>query len=133
MNELTIDIITAESSLLVGAAASSVTAPGVEGTFEVLPGHTTFLTELEVGPVTVAGPEGPQRFVVSGGFAEVMQGHIRILADEARAVTDLDPAALTQQLEELQAALEATDPFSKEAAQLRVRIRYLQTQEALAT
>ena len=131
MNDLSIDIITAESSLLVGVAASSVTAPGVQGTFEVLPEHTTFLTELETGPVVVAGPEGLQRFAISGGFCEVMSGHVRILADQAKAASELDATTLKQELTELTTQLEATDPFSSEAETLRQKQHYLQVQRDL--
>ena len=131
MNELTIDIITAESSLLVGAPASSVVAPGIQGAFEVLPGHTTFLTELETGSVTVEGPEGTQRFAVSGGFAEVMTGHVRILADQARAAGDIEAAAIEQGVKDVQAQLEGADPLAAETVELRKRLKFLEVQRTL--
>ncbi len=131
MSELTVDIITAESSLLVGAPASSIVAPGVQGAFEVLPGHTTFLTELETGPVTVEGPEGTQRFVVSGGFAEVMIGHVRILADHANAVAAIDAAQVDQDLKAVTAELEGADPFAAETEALRKRLKFLEVQRSL--
>ena len=49
MADLTVDIITAEAGLVEGAAATSLVAPSIAGEFEVLPGHTTLLTELDSG------------------------------------------------------------------------------------
>ncbi len=131
MENLTIDIITAETALLTGATITSVTAPGVQGAFQVLPGHTTFLTELEAGPVTVEAAEGSQQFVIRGGFAEVMQGHIRILADQATSVDAVDTTQVAQSLQDLAGKLEATDPYSQEAASLQSEQRYLQAQQEL--
>ncbi len=131
MSELTVDIITAEQSLLVDAKASSVSAPGVQGAFEVLPQHTTFLTELEPGAVTVEGAEGTQRFVISGGFAEVMLGHVRILADQASVAESGDGAGLEGALQEITAQLETADPYSSEAKELRKRQKYIEIQRQL--
>ncbi len=133
MENLTIDIITAESSLLVGVKADSVTAPGIEGTFQVLPGHTTFLTELDTGPVTVEGAEGTKQFVVSGGFAEVMQGHVRILADQAEAFTDLDATQIDETLKKVEVQLSEAEPLSAEADLLRVRQKFLTMQRELCS
>ena len=131
MSELNVDIITAEKSLVEGRSASSLTAPGIEGEFEVLPGHTTFLTELNPGPLLLSGSDGPQRFVVSGGFAEVMQGHVRILADQAEPVEALKLDQVQAALKDVTERLAAADPYSAEAETLRAKQRYLEIQQDL--
>ena len=133
MSELTVDIITAEKSLVEGASADSLLAPGVEGEFEVLPGHTTLLTGLEPGRVTIKGPQGTLNFAISGGFAEVMLGHVRILADKASAAADIRADEVRQALSALEAQQAEADPFSGEADMLRQTRRYLEVQEALST
>jgi F-type H+-transporting ATPase subunit epsilon len=61
--------------------ALSVVGPGVEGEFGILPGHTPFLTALQRGTVVVTTPEGEQRFRITGGFTEVRDDRVVILAD----------------------------------------------------
>lgn len=131
MSELTVDIITAEKSLVEGAPADSLVAPGVAGAFEVLPGHTTLLTGLEPGRVTINGPEGSLNFVISGGFAEVMLGHVRILADKAEAGSDLRREDVQQALSDLEAQQAELDPFSEAAEALQLDQRYLEAQQDL--
>jgi F-type H+-transporting ATPase subunit epsilon len=132
MSELTVDIITAEKSLVEGAVADSLIAPGAAGEFEVLAGHTTLLSGLEPGRVTITGPQGTLNFVISGGFAEVMLGHVRILADKAMAVADIKAEDVKQALVDLEAKQAEVDPFSDEADSLRQTQRYLETQQALS-
>lgn len=128
MSQLTVDIISAECAFLEGKGAASVTAPGINGEFQVLPEHTTFLTELEPGPVVLEGPSGSQSFVVSGGFAEVAEDHVRILADEATAVSSIDLGNVKQALEAVETELTAADPYSYDSEALRKRQGYLQAQ-----
>lgn len=132
MGELTVDIITAERSFLVGTSAESITAPGFQGTFQVLPQHTTFLTALDVGPVTVETAEGLKHYVISGGFAEVMQDHVRILADHAEAAGEINTELLKESLESLEGKLAEAEPFSEQAEALQQERRYLESQRELA-
>src|SRR5205823_7030006 len=62
---------------------SQVVAQGTLGQFGVLPDHITFLTALEPGPLTfypVAG--GTETWVVKGGYAEVRDNVMTVLADD---------------------------------------------------
>lgn len=62
--------------------ANEVVAPGACGVFAVLPGHTPFLTALGPGVVIVYEAHGGERhFAVSGGFAEVLDDKVTVLAD----------------------------------------------------
>jgi F-type H+-transporting ATPase subunit epsilon len=74
---------------------SAIIAPGEEGYFGVLPGHTPFLASLRTGAIkveiTLSGQE--QRvlyFATSGGFAEVLPGSVRILAETAEPASEID-------------------------------------------
>ncbi len=59
----------------------SVVAPGVAGEFGILPGHTAFLSTLQEGTVVVRQGREERQFAVSGGFAEVRDDRVVILAD----------------------------------------------------
>ena len=62
-----------------------VVVPGSEGEFGVLAGHAPFMSTLRDGELAVfrsAGAE-PERIRVSGGFAEVSDKGLTVLAESA--------------------------------------------------
>lgn len=64
-----------------------VTVPGTEGEFSVLAGHAPFMSTLRNGPVTVYASAGaaPEVINVEGGFAEVSEAGLTILAERVVA------------------------------------------------
>jgi F-type H+-transporting ATPase subunit epsilon len=77
---LTLEIAT-PMRLVVTESVDEVVAPGVEGYFGVLPGHAPFLTALATGQVTYRKGRDEYHVPVSGGFAEVRNDKVIILAD----------------------------------------------------
>lgn len=69
---------------------TAIVAPGEEGYFGVLPGHTPFLTSLKIGDVKIEMGDKTKHFAVSGGFAEVYSGGVRILAETAEEASEID-------------------------------------------
>jgi F-type H+-transporting ATPase subunit epsilon len=62
-----------------------VVVPGAEGEFGVLEGHAPFMSTLRNGDIAVyrtAGAE-PERIAVQGGFAEVSDRGLTVLAERA--------------------------------------------------
>ena len=64
-----------------------VVVPGSEGEFGVMAGHAPFMTTLRDGELAVYRSAGatPEKIRVSGGFAEVGDGGLTILAESAEA------------------------------------------------
>lgn len=62
-------------------ATDGVVAPGSGGEFGVLPGHTALLSTLQEGVVVVHQGREERRFAITGGFAEVRDDRVVILAD----------------------------------------------------
>lgn len=60
-----------------------VTVPGSEGDFSVLEGHAPFMATLRNGPLTVYATQGadPETIEVEGGFAEVSETGLTVLAE----------------------------------------------------
>ena len=79
---LQLSIVTPERTL-VELAVDSVLAPGVVGEFGVLPAHEPYLTALQAGEVRYAIGGKTFHVAVSGGFAEVTQEHVTLLAQSA--------------------------------------------------
>lgn len=88
---LSVELATPDHKQNIGEALSC-TAPGVLGKFQVLPGHTSFISELGIGEVKVALPEATRFYAVAGGFLEVLQNRVLLLLDTAEAAEDIDVA-----------------------------------------
>lgn len=60
-----------------------VVVPGAEGEFGVLEGHAPFMSTVRDGAVQIYKTEGaqPQEIQVQGGFAEVSDTGLTVLAE----------------------------------------------------
>ena len=76
--------------LVVSAEVEEVVAPGSVGYFGVLPGHAPFLTTLGVGELMYREGGRECYVAVSGGFAEVRNDKVIVLADTAERPQDID-------------------------------------------
>jgi F-type H+-transporting ATPase subunit epsilon len=97
MASFQLDLVSPER-LLFSGQVEQVDVPGSEGDFGVLAGHAPFIAMLRPGVLTVYAGGERQRIVVFGGFAEVSPKGLTVLADQAVAVEDLDPAQLAQEI-----------------------------------
>jgi F-type H+-transporting ATPase subunit epsilon len=77
---LKIEIATPER-LVASATAESATIPGKEGYMGILPGHAALLSELGDGEVSFTLAGATERVKVSGGYVEIRDNHVRVLAD----------------------------------------------------
>ncbi len=85
-----LEVVTPEKSV-VSEEAKIVMAPGSEGEFGVLAGHTPFLTTLKMGSIRYSDANGQERYVfVSGGFAEALPDRVTVLAESAERRKDID-------------------------------------------
>ena len=80
MASLQLEIVTPDH-LVLSKEVDYVGAPGLEGEFGVLPGHVPFISALNIGCLYYK-TEGKTRFVfVAGGFAEVSDNKVTVLAE----------------------------------------------------
>lgn len=101
MSELvTLDLVSPEK-LLLSEAFEMVVVPGAEGDFAVLAGHTPITSSLRPGVISVyEGDSEKNRIFVNGGFAEVSNDKLTVLAEEAIYVADLNRADLEQRIKD---------------------------------
>lgn len=101
-----LEVVTPEKSI-VSEEAQIVMAPGAEGEFGVLIGHTPFLTTLKTGTVHYTAADGKEKFVfVSGGFAEALPDRVTVLAESAERRRDIDADRAKAAMERAQARLD---------------------------
>lgn len=88
---LQLEIVTPDRVVLK-TEAEYVSLPGAEGEFGVLPGHIPFFAALKIGCMHYVVKGKPVYSFISGGFAEVMDDRVQVLADAAELATDIDVA-----------------------------------------
>ena len=77
-----IDIVTPEK-MLVSQRAESAQIPGKDGYMGILPGHAPLLSELGEGGLAYTLNGQTTTLHITGGYVEVRDDHVRVLADKA--------------------------------------------------
>jgi F-type H+-transporting ATPase subunit epsilon len=78
---LQLEIATPEKQV-VEAAVESATIPGKDGYMGILPGHAALLSELGKGELSYVAAGKTVSLRVEGGYVEVRDNHVRVLADK---------------------------------------------------
>ena len=108
--KLFLEVVTPQKSV-VSEEVEIVVAPGSEGEFGALKGHTTFLTSLKLGTLRYKGADGKEKFVfINGGFAEVLPHKVTILAESAERRKDIDIERAMKAKERAEKRLAAKTP-----------------------
>jgi len=125
---LSLEVATPERAL-VREQVSDVQVPGKEGYMGILPGHAPLLGLLGIGTLTyVSVADGKKQYLsIHEGFVEVLEDHVRVLADAAERAEEIDlqraRAALERaQQEGLNPAL-GVDPGAALLAMARAQAR----------
>ena len=79
---LTLKIVTPETLLFEGEI-QGVKAPGIDGLFGVLNNHAPMLAALGEGDLTATAAGKDLVFAISGGFLEVNDNVVSVMADTA--------------------------------------------------
>lgn len=101
------DLVSPER-LLVSEEVESVVIPGAEGEMTVMANHSPVMTTIKPGVVTVKPVSGAEeRYVVFGGFADILPTGCTLLAESAVPVKELDRSEIARRIETARADLEA--------------------------
>ena len=93
--------------LLLSERVTEVVIPATEGEMTVMANHAPTMTTIKPGVVTVKSADGKvSRYVVFGGFADILPTGCTLLAESAVPVSDLTMATLEKRIEATRAELE---------------------------
>lgn len=92
MAKLSVEIITGERVVYQQADVDMVVAPGLEGTLGILPSHAPLVSLLSYGELRVKKGPSEESLVVFGGFIEIVNDKVIILADSAERAAEIDLA-----------------------------------------
>ena len=105
---------------LSSSEADSVTVPGIEGDMTAMENHAPFLTTLRPGFLTVRTKDSEERFFLTGGFAEICDNVVSVLAEDAVAADAVTAAWLDGQISEAEQDVDSAPEDRKPAARQRV-------------
>ena len=98
-NKINFDFVSPEASI-VSSEVELVLIPGIDGDAGILPNHSPFMTTLRQGIVEVTFEEGNvKKYLVEGGFADITQDKMTILAENSLNLSDSDSNTLKNEIE----------------------------------
>lgn len=118
---LQLDIITPTKSVL-SEEVEEITAPTENGEITILPNHIPLLTKVKPGELSIRRNHKSNFFAVTGGFLEVKENKVTILADYAIRAEDIEIAKAKEAQERAEAAMKqkgSARDFAQAESQLR--------------
>ena len=98
-NKINFDFVSPEASI-ISSEVEMVLIPGIDGDAGILPNHSPFMTTLRQGIVEVTFEEGNvKKYLVEGGFADITQDKMTILAENSLNLSDSDSNTLKNEIE----------------------------------
>lgn len=94
------------SERLAQTDAMAVTVPAMEGDLTAMPRHAPFLAALRPGVITVDTGGATERFVVTGGFVEILPESMGVIAEDAAPADMVDRDWVTLRIETAEKAVE---------------------------
>ena len=126
MAPLQLEILTAERQVY-SDEVDMVIAPGFLGDLGVLPRHASLLTPLQSGELRVRKGSDEVAIAVSGGFLEVFNDKLTVLADAAERADEIDveraQAAMAKAEEQIKTGATDSDLVTIVAALRRSQLR----------
>ena len=104
--KIQLDVVTPERRVLA-EPVDMVTVPGLDGELGILPGHTPLISQLQTGVLTYVQEGKSSLLHVSGGFVEVRDDHVSVLADVAELPEEIDTARAKLSRDKLEKQLNA--------------------------
>lgn len=100
--------------LVLDEEVDEVTANGELGEFGVLPNHIAFLSTLVVGELSYKKGAERHTLAVGGGYAEVLDNVMTVLAPTAEFAGEIDTARAQRAKERAERQLAEHDPGEKD-------------------
>ena len=119
---LRLDIVTIEGMAFSGDV-DIVIAPGVQGEMGILPRHAPLITALSEGELRFRDGGEEQVFAIGGGYMEVLDNHVTVLADSAEHAAEIDVARAEAARARAEELLRETPPDQVDRVMLEGALR----------
>ena len=105
-DKIQLEVVTPERRVLA-EPVDMVTVPGLGGELGILPGHTPLISQLQTGVLTYVQDGKSFPLHVSGGFVEVRDDHVSVLAEVAERPDEIDVTGARASRDKLEKQLNA--------------------------
>ena len=102
--KLALDIIT-PTKVVLSEEVDEVTIPTTDGEISILPNHVNLLTKIAAGEMVIRKGTKADLFAITGGFLEILNSHVNVLADYAIHADDIEVAKVQEAKERAQKAM----------------------------
>lgn len=118
-DKIQLEVVTPERRVLA-EPVDMVTVPGLGGELGILPGHTPLISQLQTGVLSYSQDGKSYPLHVSGGFVEVRDDHVSVLAEIAERPDEIDASRAKLSREKLEKQLNAWSGSDEELEAARV-------------
>lgn len=118
MAQLKLEIVTPEKRVL-DEKVDTVTLPGLNGEMQIIAGHAALISQLKSGILSYSQGTASSRLMVSGGFVEINNDNVSVLADIAETSDEIDAALARLELAEAEKSLNAWSGTEEELAEAK--------------
>ncbi|MDP9381689.1 MAG: F0F1 ATP synthase subunit epsilon [Chloroflexota bacterium] len=123
---LHLEVVTAER-VVYSDEVDMVVAPGLDGALGILPQHAPLMSVLGIGELRITKGSQESGLAIGGGFLEVLEDRVTVLADTAERAEEIDDARAEEAQQRAQRLLadrsQIENPAALEAALRRAQVR----------
>jgi F-type H+-transporting ATPase subunit epsilon len=87
---LKLTIVTAQRTVLEQDGVTKLVVPAAEGQITILPSHAALMSSLAIGEMVVFTGSGSESIAIHGGFIQVANDEVSVLADAAERIEQID-------------------------------------------
>ncbi len=127
-----LEVVTPERRVL-SESVEMTTLPGLGGELGILPGHTPLISQLQTGVLSYTKDGKTFQLHVSGGFIEVRDDHVSVLAEIAERPEEIDAARARLSREHVEKQLNAWTGTEEDFEKARVKLERALVRLQLAT
>jgi len=110
-----------------------VVAPTIDGEIGILPLHAPLVGALKAGEVRVKFGDTTEWFAISGGYVQVHEDKVIVLADQAVAASQIDVERAKQAIALAEARLSEVRSEGGDVDQVEADLRWAQVQVQVGT
>jgi F-type H+-transporting ATPase subunit epsilon len=121
MAQLKLEVVTPERRVL-SESVDAVTLPGLGGELGILPGHTPLISQLQTGVLSYTVGGKTLQLHVSGGFIEIKDDVVSVLAEIAERPEEIDAARARLSREHTEKQLNAWSGSEQDLEEARVKL-----------
>src|SRR5712691_10452289 len=131
-DQLHLEVVTPERRVLE-ESVNSVTVPGRGGEMGILPGHAALISELQTGVLSYDEDGTTFQLHVSGGFVEVNDDRVSVLAEVAERPDEIDAARARLAREHTEKQLSSWSGSEEDFEKARAKLERSMVRLQLAT